>query len=84
MYISFKMCSEKQTQLFNIVTRLWTERAVHRDSIPGRESDFYHLFRIRSCSGFHTVPLEVTRDPLTYPDVMKSLRMLGVLPPLCQ
>jgi hypothetical protein len=79
MYISFKMPSEKQIQLFNILNRLWTERAVHRDSIPGRDSDLYHLFRIPSCSGFHTVPLEVKRDPITYHNVMQSLRMLGVV-----
>ena len=84
MYISFKLRSEKRRQLFGVVTRLWTERAVHRDWIPGRESDFYHLFRIRSCSGFHIVPLEVKRDQITYPNIMKSLRMLGVLPPFFQ
>jgi len=76
-----KMCSVKKRQLFNIVTRLWTEREVHRDSIPGRASDFYNLFRINSRSRFHRVPLQVNREPITYPHVMKSLR---ILPPLCQ
>jgi hypothetical protein len=38
MYISFKMCSEKQRQHFNIVTRLWSKRAVHRDSIPAEKA----------------------------------------------
>jgi hypothetical protein len=78
MYISFKMCSDIQRQLLCIVTKLWTERAVHRDSIPGRDSDFYHLFRIYSCSWFNPVPLEVKRDPITYHNAMKSLRFLEV------
>ena len=84
MHIRFKMCSEKQRQLFDIVTGLWTELAVHRDSIPNTASNFYHLFCFHSSSGFHTVPLQVNWDPITYPHIKMSLRILEVVPSLCQ